>query len=73
VREIGEILTHYIGGQIRICLILSVLYAVGFALCGVPLWALAARSNAFRTMAWSFGSRWSAILSSSETVTLYLA
>ncbi len=55
VREIGEILTHYIGGQIRICLILSVLYAVGFAFCGVPLWPLAAVFVAFSHLIPMFG------------------
>src|SRR2546429_333168 len=45
----------YISGQIRICLILSVLYAVGFALCGVPLWPLAALLVAFSHLIPMFG------------------
>lgn len=55
VGEIGEILTHYVGGQVRICLILSVLYAVGFALCGVPLWPFAALFVAFSHLIPMFG------------------
>jgi predicted PurR-regulated permease PerM len=37
-REIGEMLAHYAGAQARICLVLTALYAAGFALLGVPWW-----------------------------------
>lgn len=40
--EIGRLLAHWVSAQFRICLILSAVYAVGFALLGVPLWLLAA-------------------------------
>lgn len=33
---------HWVGAQALICAILSAIYAVGFALLGVPLWPLAA-------------------------------
>ncbi|HWQ56042.1 MAG TPA: AI-2E family transporter [Bryobacteraceae bacterium] len=41
-REVGGVLVHYAGAQLRICLILSAVYAVGFALLRVPLWPLMA-------------------------------
>lgn len=41
-REVAGVLVHYAGAQIRICLILSAVYAVGFALLRVPLWPLMA-------------------------------
>jgi predicted PurR-regulated permease PerM len=37
-RDIGGVLVHYISAQIRICLILTAVYAVGFVLLKVPLW-----------------------------------
>ncbi len=37
-RDIGRVLIHYVSAQIRICLILVVVYAVGFALLQVPWW-----------------------------------
>ncbi len=42
LREIGHLLAHWVGAQFRIGLILSAVYAVGFALLGVPLWPVAA-------------------------------
>ena len=42
LREIGHLLAHWVGAQFRISLILSAIYAVGFALLRVPLWPLAA-------------------------------
>lgn len=38
--EVGGALAHYVGAQVRICLILSAIYAVGFALLRVPVWPL---------------------------------
>jgi predicted PurR-regulated permease PerM len=55
VKEIGGILTRYVGGQFRICLILSVIYAVGFALLGVPLWPLVALLCGFSHLIPMFG------------------
>jgi predicted PurR-regulated permease PerM len=37
-REVGGVLAHYAGAQVRICAILSVVYAVAFALLRVPVW-----------------------------------
>jgi predicted PurR-regulated permease PerM len=37
--EVGRILAAYVRGQLLIALCMSVLYAVGFALLGVPAWA----------------------------------
>jgi predicted PurR-regulated permease PerM len=42
IREIGAALGHYAAGQVVIAAILSILYAVGFALAGLPLWFLLA-------------------------------
>jgi len=42
LREIAVTLARYIGAQTRICLILSVIYGVGFLLLGVPAWPLLA-------------------------------
>jgi predicted PurR-regulated permease PerM len=42
LRDIAHLLAHWVSAQIRISLILSAIYAVGFALLGVPLWPLAA-------------------------------
>ena len=41
-RDIGHLLAHWVSAQFRISLILSAIYAVGFALLGVPLWPVAA-------------------------------
>lgn len=42
IREIGRVLAVYIGGQILIAAIVTVLYMIGFALVRVPLWFLVA-------------------------------
>lgn len=42
IREIGHVLAVYIGGQILIAVIVTVLYMIGFALVSVPLWFLIA-------------------------------
>ncbi len=36
-REIDEVLSSFVRGQVTVCLILGMLYAVGFAISGVPL------------------------------------
>jgi predicted PurR-regulated permease PerM len=36
--EIGRTLSAYVTGQLRISLILSLIYAIGFAICEVPGW-----------------------------------
>jgi predicted PurR-regulated permease PerM len=42
IREIGRTLSGYVVGQLQIAGILCVLYAVGFAISGVPLWPVVA-------------------------------
>jgi predicted PurR-regulated permease PerM len=37
-REIGGTLAHWVGAQVRICLILSAIYGVAFLLLRVPVW-----------------------------------
>lgn len=54
--QIGRTLAHWIGAQIRICLILSALYAIGFALLGVPWWPLAALLCGFAHAVPMFGA-----------------
>jgi len=55
LREIGGILTRYIGGQFRIALVLSAIYAVGFALLRVPVWPLLAAACGFSHLIPMFG------------------
>jgi predicted PurR-regulated permease PerM len=47
LREIGVTLWVYVRGQILISLVMSALYAVGFALLGVPFWPLVALFSGF--------------------------
>ncbi len=42
IREIGRVFAHWLGAQFLICLILSMVYALGFALLHIMWWPLAA-------------------------------
>ncbi len=55
VREIGAALAAYAGGQIVIAIILSALYATGFALAGLPLWFLLAPVSGLLNLIPHFG------------------
>jgi predicted PurR-regulated permease PerM len=63
LREIGRTLFSYLGGQLAVCLILSGLYMVGYALLGVPLWPLIAVVCGFLNLVPHFGSVIAALLS----------
>jgi predicted PurR-regulated permease PerM len=39
-REVAGTLTGYVSGQIKISVILALLYSIGYAIAGVPLWFL---------------------------------
>lgn len=56
VREIGGTLKHYAAAQFRICLILTCIYAAGFALAKVPLWPLMAPLAGFAHIIPTFGA-----------------
>ena len=45
--EVGRILQSYVLGQLMIAMVMAVLYAVGFALLGVPAWAGIAALSGF--------------------------
>jgi predicted PurR-regulated permease PerM len=45
--EVGRILQSYVLGQLMIAVIMGVLYAIGFALLGVPAWAGIAALSGF--------------------------
>lgn len=47
LRQIGGNLLHWVGGQILIAFLLTICYAVGFALAGLPWWPLFAIANGF--------------------------
>ena len=67
LREVGRVLRHYAGGTIRVSLILSGLYAVGFALLGVPAWPLFAIVCGFFNMIPMFGPVISIVLTAGLT------
>ena len=56
LREIGGTLYHYARGQIIISAVMAALYAVGFALLGVPLWFLVALVCGFLNLVPWFGT-----------------
>ena len=45
--EVGRILESYVRGQLLIAMIMAVLYAIGFAVLGVPAWAGIAALSGF--------------------------
>ncbi|MCC7341984.1 MAG: AI-2E family transporter [Bryobacterales bacterium] len=47
LRQIGGNLLHWVGGQMLIAFLLTICYAVGFALAGLPWWPLFAIANGF--------------------------
>lgn len=55
MREIGSTLATYVWGQILISLILTALYAVGFAFAGLPFWFLLAPFCGFLNLIPHFG------------------
>lgn len=48
--QIGRTLAFYVRGQIRIAAILTVVYAIGFALSGVPGWPFVAAMCGFANL-----------------------
>lgn len=55
-KEIATTLAVYVGGQILISVIMSALFALGFALLGVPFWFLLAPVCGFLNLIPRFGS-----------------
>jgi predicted PurR-regulated permease PerM len=55
-KEIATALAVYVGGQILISVILSALFAAGFAALGVPLWYVLAPVCGFLNLIPRFGS-----------------
>jgi predicted PurR-regulated permease PerM len=55
-REVGSTLTSYVAGQLIISLTMTVLYAVGFAVAGLPFWFLLAPLCGFLNVIPHFGS-----------------
>ncbi|MDZ7639459.1 MAG: AI-2E family transporter [Bryobacterales bacterium] len=45
LRQIGGNLAHWVGGQLLIAFLLTICYAVGFALAGLPWWPVFAIIN----------------------------
>ncbi len=61
-KEIGSTLAAYVWGQIVISLILTVVYAIGFALLRVPLWFLLAPLCGMLNLVPRFGAIFAMIL-----------
>jgi predicted PurR-regulated permease PerM len=55
-REIGSTLGHWLSAQMRICLILSVIYGIGFLLLRVPVWPILALMCGFSHAIPMFGA-----------------
>lgn len=66
-RDIGNVLVHYAGAQIRICLILAAVYAAGFALLRVPFWPVMALFVGFAHAIPMFGATVAIIIAAGAT------
>lgn len=66
-RDIGGVLVHYVSAQIRICLVLTAIYAVGFALLKVPLWPALAIMCGFAHAIPMFGATVAVVITAALT------
>jgi len=67
VREIAGTLARYLTAQVKICLILTAIYGIGFLLLSVPLWPLFAFLCGFAHAIPVFGSPIAAVLTAVVT------
>lgn len=65
--DIGRTLGGYVAGQVKVSLILSLLYAVGYALAGVPFWPVFAMLTGFLNMVPVFGAVAGMLLTAAAT------
>ena len=56
LKQIGANVLHWLGGQLLIAFLLTICYAVGFALAGLPGWPLFAIVNGFLHLVPMFGA-----------------
>jgi predicted PurR-regulated permease PerM len=56
LRQVAGNVVHWVGGQLLIAAVMTVFYALGFALAGLPWWPLFALANGFLHLIPMFGA-----------------